>query len=235
MNMTVELAPIMREDLPKLFQWRNDHRIWAWTRQNDLLNEVEHAEWFERQAKDPAIRMYKLVLKTDGTTNAVGVCGLTSIDYQNSRAEFSLYIAPAFQGKGIGKMALQVLLTHGFVNLGIRRIWGETFDGNPAAKIFETLGMVKEGTRRGFYWKDGKYVDAHLYSITREEFHARGTGTDVGPALSAGSPGPVAAGDLEPDPSDQPPPASPPPRPRRRVLNPVEALCNPDPEGPGAA
>jgi RimJ/RimL family protein N-acetyltransferase len=29
--------------------------------------------------------------------------------------------------------------------------------------------MTKEGTRRDFYWKYGRWIDAHLYSITEEE------------------------------------------------------------------
>ncbi len=173
MQMTIDLAPSSRSDLPQLMAWRNDWRIMDWTRQSDLLNEAEHADWFEKQARDPQIRMYKHSLKAAGTTNDVGVCGLTSIDYRNSRGEFSLYVAPSFQRRGIGKIALMVLLAHGFTNLGLHLIYGETFDGNPATKTFEALGMTKEGTRRSFYWKGGRRLDAHLYSITRDEWHAR--------------------------------------------------------------
>jgi UDP-4-amino-4,6-dideoxy-N-acetyl-beta-L-altrosamine N-acetyltransferase len=180
MNLKIDLLPIARSDLPTLLDWRNDYKIWQWTRQNDFINEVEHAEWFERQAKDQATRMYKIVLRAEGKTQTVGVCGLTSICYRNSRAEFSLYIAPLFQRLGLGKNALNLLFEHGFTNLGLNLIWGETFDGNPAAAMFEALGMVKEGTRRSFYWKDGKHIDAHLYSITKGEWNVR---RDNGPNL----------------------------------------------------
>ena len=76
MNLTIDLAPIARADLPQLLKWRNDWRLIRWTRQADLLNEISHADWFERQARDPATRMYKLVLKSEGTTTDVGVCGM---------------------------------------------------------------------------------------------------------------------------------------------------------------
>lgn len=175
MNIDLELRPIEREDLPQLRTWRNDWRIIAWTRQYDMLNEVEHANWFERQATDPAIRMYKIVMKAAGKTVPVGVCGLTSIDYRNSRAEFSCYIGPEFHRRGLGKMALSLLLTHGFDNLGLNLIWGETLAGNPAAIMFESLGFQREGTRRSFYYKDCKRLDAHLYSITAREWHVHRT------------------------------------------------------------
>ncbi len=192
--ITIELGTIDREDLPQLRTWRNDWRIWKWTRQNDLINEVHHAEWFERQAKDPTVRMYKLIMKAGGDTHTVGVAGLTSLDWQNRRAEFSFYIAPNWQRMGLAKMGLPVLFAHGFENLGLNVIWGETFDGNPAAGVFEKIGMVKEGTRRSFYWKDGRYIDAHLYSVTREEWDARHRDPDlvvnVDPVEPSGERGP---------------------------------------------
>lgn len=172
--ITVDLAPISRADLPKMLKWRNDWNLIQWTRQSDLLNEVEHEAWFDRQARDPSTRMYMLLAKTGGKTEQVGVCGLTSIDYRNRRAEFSLYIATAYQRNGLGRAALSVLLTHGFENLGLNLIWGETFTGNPALSMFLKLGFQPEGTRRSFYWKDGKFIDAHLVSITAEEWRNRG-------------------------------------------------------------
>jgi ribosomal-protein-alanine N-acetyltransferase len=199
LNLTIDLAPIARADLPKLLEWRNDYRVWRWTRQADYLNEVKHAEWFERQAKDPTIRMYKIVLRAQGTTNDVGVCGLTSIDHFNRRAEFSLYVAPAYHRRGIGRSALAVLLGHGFDNLGLNLIWGETFDGNPAARVFEAVGMRREGTRRDFYWREGRFIGAHLYSITSEEWRGRSSnvGDNAAIPVAGGQPG---SGDALPTP-----------------------------------
>lgn len=119
--------------------------------------------------------MYKIVVsqkkgKDKPTLAMVGVCGLTSIDLHNRRAEFSLYIAPALHGQGFGRKGLELLLTHGFKNLGLNVIWGEVFDGNPAAKLFRRLGFVKEGTRREFYFRDGKFIDAHIVSLTAGEW-----------------------------------------------------------------
>lgn len=152
--------------------WRNDRRIWRWCRQNDLITDVAQERWFERQGNDSSIRMYSIYapeknLKCDFF---VGVCGLTSIDMTNRRAEFSLYIAPDQHGSGFGRAALKTLFTHGFNNLGLNSIWGETFDGNKAATLFEQLGMKKEGSRRDHYFRDGKFIDAHLYSILRSEW-----------------------------------------------------------------
>lgn len=169
---TLGLAPLDSTDMVQVRNWRNDHRIWQWCRQNDFISDAEQARWFDRQSADPSIKMYKILVQLEGAdkTVAVGVCGLTSIDMTNRHAEFSIYIAPSAQGNGFGKQALSCLLTHGFKNLGLNVIFGEVFAGNPALTKFEQLGFVHEGVRRAFYFRDGKYCDAHLISMRADEW-----------------------------------------------------------------
>lgn len=118
--------------------------------------------------------MYRTMIGYDHAGKAnivtVGVCGFTSIDMTNRRAEFSLYTAPQFQGRGFGTQALRCLLTHGFGNLGLHVVWGEVFDGNPALEKFLSVGFQKEGIRRDFYFRDGKFIDAHLISMRSDEW-----------------------------------------------------------------
>ena len=167
----VWLGPLCRENLGLYRAERNDWEIWKWCRQNDVISQEAHERWFARQDADPKIRMYEIMDKLAGPP--VGVCGLTDIDHVNQRAEFSLYVFAAAQGNGIGRAALETLISHGFSNLNLCTIWGETFDKNPALKMFLNLGFTKEGTRRNFYYKDGKFIDAHLVSITRKEWRLK--------------------------------------------------------------
>lgn len=160
------LGRIEFEDLNQLRAWRNNDAIYSWCRQDNLISDYEQQKWFDRQNTDPTIRMYSIYW----TKTLIGVCGLTSIDHLNRRAEFSLYIGPEFQGEGHGKNALKTLFRYGFEGLNLNLIWGECFEGNHAAKMFESIGMTKEGTRREFYYKHGQYLDADLYSITYDEF-----------------------------------------------------------------
>ena len=155
---------------PKMREWRNDFSIWKWCRQFDLITEASHLAWLESLKHRDDIRMYSII---SSLNQPVGVCGLTDIDSLNRRAEFSLYIAPNDQGHGYAKAALKTLIHHGFSNLGLNCVWGETFDGNHAAKIFESIGFIKEGTRRKFYFRSGKFIDAHLYSILSSEWTLR--------------------------------------------------------------
>lgn len=110
--------------------------------------------------------MYEILFFGQGPT---GVCGLTSIDRVNQRAEFSLYIAPGDQGQGVGEKALKTLCKHGFNNLNLNSIWGESYVGNPAIHMFEKIGFKPEGKRRQHYFRDGKFIDAHIFSLLRSE------------------------------------------------------------------
>lgn len=206
-DLTLNLAPLDSTDCAAIRAWRNDYQIWRWCRQSDFISDVEQSAWFERQAKDPSIKMYKVVRLHGGTPITVGVCGFTSINMLSRHAEFSLYIAPEFQGKGYGRTALALLLMHGFTNLGFNMIWGEVIAGNPALNMFAAIGFKGDGLRRQFYWKDGAVHDAHLISMTVREYYdrinfARNQPADTGGADSGDSakappesPGPA----VEPD------------------------------------
>ena len=166
----VKLGPLKIENLDAYMKNRNMPEIYNWSRQEDLLNEVTHEEWFYKQARDPRVRMYEIL---SGEV-FIGVCGLSDLDLLHRRAEFSLYINTKWQKKGLATPTLKTLFKHGFYSFGLNVIWGESFDGNPACQIFEKLGMKKDGARTDFYWKNGRFIDAHLYSMRASEWKSLG-------------------------------------------------------------
>jgi len=172
--VTVRLRELNTSDAEQARRWRNDERIWRWCRQNDFISDLNQRDWFNAQHADRTIKMYAIEVDSNEFKNVfVGVCGLTDICHVHSRAEFSLYVSPESQGKGIGRAALHALLKHGFMNLNLRQIWGEVFDGNPAMKTFLDIGFEETGHRPEFYFKDGKYLCAHLITLFRDSDKGR--------------------------------------------------------------
>jgi len=163
----VFLDTVKEESLKKILKWRNNPQIWQWCRQNDLIPWSNHEKWFLWQSESKDVRMYEI---HNSNHYLVGVCGLTSIDMLNQRAEFSLYIGPEYQQLGLAKKALATLLDHAFLNLNLRTVWGESFDKNPACGMFLKLGFQKTGLRRDHYFRSGKFIDAHLFDITKQEW-----------------------------------------------------------------
>lgn len=163
----IELGYIDRTIGLYLNHYRNNPDIREWCRQTGLIDDKAQEKWYNWQSEDPNTEMF---LIKDENKIAVGVCGLTSIDHIARKAEFSCYIFVSEQRKGYCKEALKILFAYGFDSLNLNLIWGETFESNPALKLFLSLGMKEEGIRRSFYYKEGKYINAHLVSILKDEF-----------------------------------------------------------------
>lgn len=166
-KISLDSLPDDSKSLEIIRKWRNDPSIYSWCRQVGLIAWPNHLRWYESLADRRDVKMYSII---NGSDKMVGVCGLTDIDETARRAEFSLYIAPEHQRCGYAKEALKTLFMHAFDDLNLNLIWGETFEGNHALELFQKLGMSVEGVRRDFYYKNGKYIDATLISIKRDEF-----------------------------------------------------------------
>ena len=75
------------------------------------------------------------------------------------------------RGKGAGTFATKEMLNHAFYNLNLHRVELTVLDDNSRAiNLYEKVGFVKEGTKRQCNFKQGKFVDMHMYSMLREEF-----------------------------------------------------------------
>lgn len=170
----IKLSYVSSEDKDQFFAWRNDPKIWKWCRQNGPISYGQHTSyWYNVDTAEDCkffsiVNMESTLGASSPRIETVGCAGLTSIDQTNRRAEFSLYIGPEHHRKGYGKRALKTLIDHGFNNLNLHTIWGESFEGNPAMFMFAECGFQKEGIRKDFYFRNGKYIDAHLFSIQRE-------------------------------------------------------------------
>lgn len=153
----IELRPINDEDLKITRQWRNNPLTYKWCRQYEPVSEAHHIAYWQRVWKDPSTKLFMLEAELP-----VGVGGLTSIDWINRKAEFSLYIAHEFSRHHFGEAALKKIVEYGFGTLNLNRIWGEVFQGNPAIEMFQRVGFKIEGRLKGSYFRNGEYIDSIL-------------------------------------------------------------------------
>lgn len=169
----VSLRPI--DSTSMLQEWRNDQGIRKWCREYRLITKNAQNTWLN--SLDEKNLMFTIWVEKDFSIHndqPVGVCGLTNISYVHRTAEFSIYIALEFQRHGYATMALKTLFDYGFLECGMNRIYGETFDGNPGMVIYDKLGMIKEGTLKESYYKQGKFINSHIYRVLRSEWGRHG-------------------------------------------------------------
>ena len=87
---------------------------------------------------------------------------------------FGIYILEKFQGKGMGKDALKLLLDYYYNEKGYNKAEAHVYSFNPASQAFHSkFGFTHEGTLRGRIYSRGKANDVHIYGLLADEFNAR--------------------------------------------------------------
>lgn len=103
---------------------------------------------------------------------AVGTCGLYLIQWICRRAEFRIIIGdPAAWNRGFGSEAAQLIVDMAFTRLNLEVIYlGVNADNVRAIRSYEKAGFKKEGVRRKLIYRNGRYYDALMMSLLREEY-----------------------------------------------------------------
>ncbi len=115
---------------------------------------------------------YFFVIERIRPKTFLGVCGLFHISKINQKAELMIAIYDKhLRGKGYGSEALKLLLSFGFRQLNLRRIFLFTHEINEQAQhVYEKIGFKPGGRRRQASLFEGKYHDILLYDLLSSEF-----------------------------------------------------------------
>lgn len=102
----------------------------------------------------------------------IGNIGLHNIDLINRSAEIAILIGEkGYHGKGIGIEVIKMVMNHGFVKMGLNRLYLGTAASNDSMReIAKKLGMKLEGARRQAIWINGYYDDVAEYGILKHEY-----------------------------------------------------------------
>lgn len=99
----------------------------------------------------------------------IGSCGFFSVRRGTQSVETGYDLHPTFWGQGFMSEALRAMVDFAFGNQDIfpvHRIEALIAPGNGASiRVLEKLGFVREGTRREFFFWDGRYQDVYIYAL----------------------------------------------------------------------
>lgn len=162
------LRPWRRGDETSLSRHANNRAVWRNLR--DIFPHpytVADARAWVRTASvaDPPT---ELAIDVDG--EAVGGIGVQlKRDIHRRTAEIGYWLAEPLWNRGIATEAVRGMTDHAFAVFDLVRIEALVFEWNPAsARVLEKAGYTLEGRLRKSVTKDGRTVDALLYSIVRE-------------------------------------------------------------------
>jgi RimJ/RimL family protein N-acetyltransferase len=101
----------------------------------------------------------------------MGTISLSSIDHLNRKCEIGGFIGEKkYQKFSYFIEANNIIIKHGFDNLNMNRIYGGTIIKEVASMYCRVLGFKEEGILRSDVYKNGKYYDAYLIGLLREDY-----------------------------------------------------------------
>jgi ribosomal-protein-alanine N-acetyltransferase len=114
------------------------------------------------------------VLKADDTL--IGGCGLDVTGSVDRAGSIGYCLNRLYWSAGLASEAAEALLSYGFEQLGLHRIWATCDQENLASsRVMGKVGMKREAQLRENVWMRGKWRDSLVYAILdREWFEQRG-------------------------------------------------------------
>lgn len=168
----VYLRTIGEGDLNENYrEWFNDEEVNRYNSHHRFPNYDENMrKYYDRVIKSKE----NLVLAVcDAKTDThIGNIALENIDALNQSAELAIIIGNKdYWSKGYGSEAARLLVSHGFKELNLHRIYCGTQEDNVGfQKLAASLGFKEEGRKRESIFRGGKFKDIILYSLLRDEF-----------------------------------------------------------------
>lgn len=174
----IRLAPLTVELALDLGPLRNTPEVQVHLRNQGIVSHYHQYDWWRRlEISQDTTRMFAVEHDIGGERDdatgkpygwqLIGCAGLTTIDWQNRRAELSLYTVPSEHELAAGRL----ILAHAFNDLGLHRVEAETIT-TKRYKLCTRLGFNVEGVRADAYWRHGTFVDSTCWGLIAEDWEA---------------------------------------------------------------
>lgn len=166
----IYLRPIESDDTDNILKWRNHPEIRRDLFSSEPVTREGHLQWLQKLIVSTERKEF-IIIRKDGNTS-IGTVGLSSIDFQNQKAELGIMIGETSEwGKGFATEACRLLLRFAFQELKFNKVYLRVFEENAAAvKLYEKLGFSKEGLLKEEIKKDGTYRNIFYMSFLKKDW-----------------------------------------------------------------
>ena len=166
--MSVALRPAEPRDLDFLVGLANDEGVEPFLGGRQPRDAASLEAEIRRTADEPD-RFGRLVIEADGDR-----AGSVTWELVNERSSIvrleRLALAPTARGRGIALVASRLLVRHLLVERGFHRLELEIYAFNERAlALADRVGYVREGVKRQAYLRHGRWNDAVLLSMLRDD------------------------------------------------------------------
>jgi RimJ/RimL family protein N-acetyltransferase len=170
----VRLRAYREDDLKLAFAMVNNQAVTRYLQFMRPRSLHEEREWLQNAMRNDDPTVISLAIESVDNEYVGGV-GLMHIDRRNRSAELGISIArPDDWGRGLGTEAAELMMRHGFEELGLHRVYLRVYDYNErGVRSYKKLGFVEEGRMREAHFRHGSWHDVLWMGILADEFFAK--------------------------------------------------------------
>ncbi len=168
----IVLRAVEEADLYLLHKWSNDPQT------QDIMGGIHfpssmdwHKRWFENLKNDQNNQRFAIEAPELGL---IGLSTIINIDWRNSHAWHGIMLGDKeIRGKGFGFDAIMATLRYAFDELHLERLDGAMISYNEISVhlYVNKCGWKKEGLKRNYYYRKGKFWDQIIVGQTRQDYY----------------------------------------------------------------
>ena len=114
--------------------------------------------------------MVNFAIELKDSNELIGSIGL-DLELGHERGQLGFWIGVPYWNKGYCTEAAREIISYGFNDLKLNRIYASYFSSNPASgHVLKKIGMCHEGTQKQHYLRFGRFMDGEMCSILRSNF-----------------------------------------------------------------
>lgn len=168
----IYLSPLIKEDATSEYvNWLNDPDVCKDNSHATFPNTLDKTVKYIESIISSKIEIV-FAIRWKKNDAHIGNVSVQNINWINRSGEIAILIGnKKYWNKGVGSEAYKLIINYGFNTLNLNRMSsGQTISNDGMNKVCEKNGMVKEGLLREVLFKNGKYVDAAIYSILYKDY-----------------------------------------------------------------
>lgn len=158
------LRALEPDDIGILMQIENDENYWKYSNTTEPFSKETLYNFISEQKHDIFEVKQKRFIVSSPKISTLGFVDLFDFEPLHRRAGVGIVIIDKFRDKGLGKIALDLLMTHSKKNLNINCLYANiAFENIASIGLFESSGFVKVGLKKSWNFYQNSFHDEYLY------------------------------------------------------------------------
>lgn len=169
-NGSIKLRGIEPEDIGFIMDMENDTSIWRVSDTHNLYTRFDVEQYVVTLDKDIySAKQLRMIIEDQDLMINIGLIDLYEFDAHNKRAGIGIMLTKETRNKGIGGIALDMIIEYAFNFLGLHQLFCTiNIDNTESRKLFESRDFILAGTKKDWKFINDKFVDELIFQLINQ-------------------------------------------------------------------